>query len=162
MFLDLKPGADEKTIKTARNIKARLLHPDLQADAALIASAEEGMKRVNEAHDVLLEQLHRIGNTATAPPQQESAQHTRPGASKPTGPPTPPPPPKGTQATCALCAAVNHVPDDQPSYACSTCASPLFGLACKGCGRNQWVWGVGSWQCSCGRTNQNSDVRLRG
>jgi hypothetical protein len=71
-ILDLEPGADEATIKQAFRDEARAWHPDKHTgDARLSAKANEKLKRINAAYELLLKLRVRTGQ----PPRATRSEH---------------------------------------------------------------------------------------
>jgi len=90
-ILGVPIGASPENIRTAYHDTARLLHPDrFQVDRDRVA-AEERMKRVNAAYEVL---RHR---GATTPPPPGPTQPP-PSSSPPSAPRPSPPPPRDRRA----------------------------------------------------------------
>lgn len=151
MLLGVTAKTTPEEIKAAWRQASLLLHPDKHAASgpAAVTAATTQMALINEAYDVL-----RQAPSAQEPPR--TPPRSQPPPHKPT-----PPPPTGPLLGCPICDQTQQVADTVSIYRCVRCASPLFRSQCDGCSRPANVWGVGSWRCTCGRTNSNREVTLR-
>jgi hypothetical protein len=91
-IFNLSYGATVEEIKSARNKLALRWHPDRNRNN--LEEATEMMKKINAAHDYLIE---NIGTPRAVPVQPKNASarwaEMRARRSEPTQPPRPPPPP---------------------------------------------------------------------
>ena len=56
-ILEVNPNASAEVIEKAYKVLAKKYHPDLQLDVRKRAQAEKKLKELNEAYDVLSDQL---------------------------------------------------------------------------------------------------------
>jgi len=143
-ILDMPEDASPREIKTQYKRLAKLFHPDRVREKegysrADIDYAEEKLKEINEAHQVLSDPVQR----AEYDRERASSRGVEP---KSKASPAPPPP---ASVTCPSCGQVNNTSE----IYCQRCAHQLSGSRlCPHCNRSV---PVNAWYCtSCGRKLQ--------